>query len=198
MTRAALLSGGMDSIALCYWQRPNVAVTVDYGQASALGEIRASTKVANILGIRHEIVSIDCSALGSGDLINQPPDPLAPAVEWWPYRNQMLVTFAAMRAIGLGVNELLIGSVANDAFHLDGTIGFYQRLDDLMVYQEGALRVRAPAIHLTSAQLIVQSQIDLSLLAWAHSCHKSSFACGQCRGCSKHRSVFEELGHAAY
>ena len=196
--RAILLSGGMDSIALCCWQRPDLALTIDYGQASAPGEIRASVRVAEELKINHEVISVDCSDLGSGDLLNLPPDPLAPAVEWWPFRNQMLVTFAAMRAIARGMEGIMVGSVASDGFHRDGTEGFYRHLDNVVSYQEGKLRVTAPAIHFTSAQLIILSKIEPSLLAWAHSCHRSPFACGQCRGCAKHLAVLEELGYEAY
>jgi 7-cyano-7-deazaguanine synthase len=32
------------------------------------------------------------------------------------------------------------------------------------------------------------------VLAWAHSCHISDFACGQCRGCVKHYKTWEALG----
>jgi 7-cyano-7-deazaguanine synthase len=37
--RAVLLSGGMDSIALACWQRPEFAITVDYGQRAAATEV---------------------------------------------------------------------------------------------------------------------------------------------------------------
>ena len=33
--RALLLSGGMDSIALAFWKRPEIAITIDYGQRAA-------------------------------------------------------------------------------------------------------------------------------------------------------------------
>lgn len=188
----------MDSIALAFWKKPELAFTVDYGQASAEGEIRAAATVAEQLALPHEVIRINCSALGSGDLLNRPPDPLAPASEWWPYRNQMLVTFAAMRAVALGIDEIMVGSIATDNIHLDGTGEFYKRLDELVSYQEGGIRVTAPAIGFTSAKLIKLSEVPVTLLAWAHSCHTDSFACGQCRGCYKHREVMGELGYEPY
>ena len=30
MSAALLLSGGMDSIALAYWRKPSIAITIDY------------------------------------------------------------------------------------------------------------------------------------------------------------------------
>ncbi len=35
---AILLSGGMDSIALAYWKRPELAITINYGQKPFLAE----------------------------------------------------------------------------------------------------------------------------------------------------------------
>jgi 7-cyano-7-deazaguanine synthase len=42
MDTGLLLSGGMDSVALAYWLRPDVAFTIDYGQLSAEGELRSA------------------------------------------------------------------------------------------------------------------------------------------------------------
>lgn len=50
--KAILLSGGMDSIALAYWLRPEVAITLDYGQKAAEAEIAAAARVAQLLRIR--------------------------------------------------------------------------------------------------------------------------------------------------
>lgn len=196
--RALLLSGGMDSIALAYWKRPQVAITVDYGQVCASAELEASSAVASALGCQHEIISIDCRTLGSGDLAGKAVHSLAASQEWWPYRNQLLITFAAMKAVELGVTELLIACVSTDGNYLDGTPGFIEKVDSLVSLQEGGLRVSAPAIELTTVELVRQSQVPFELLAWAHSCHRGNLACGDCRGCYKHQAVMEALGHGYY
>ncbi len=82
--------------------------------------------------------------------------------------------------------------------HADGTAAFVESISTLMQLQEGAIAVAAPAIGMTTTQLIQTSEIPFELLAWAHSCHTSDFACGQCRGCRKHYSIYEELGASAY
>ena len=192
---ALLLSGGIDSTALAFQFRPRLGITIDYGQRSARGEIRAAEQVAKELSIEHEIVRVDCSHLGSGDLSSQPALPCAPEREWWPYRNQFLVTVAVMRGISLGIKTLIVGSVKSDSFHIDGQPGFYEKLDSLVSMQEGGIRVEAPASQLSTAELVRASGAPLSLLGWTHSCHTGEFACGQCRGCLKHRSVFLELGY---
>jgi len=195
---ALLLSGGLDSISLAWWLRPAIAFTVDYGQVSAEGEIRASTHVSSILEIKHEVIAANVRSLGAGDLAGAQRHALAPASEWWPFRNQLLITLAGMRCLALGVNRLLIGTVRTDGFHVDGRESFVETIDALCRMQEGNLRVEAPAIDLTSAELIRKSEVSIELLAWAHSCHTAAMACGICRGCNKHRAVMEELGYDVY
>ncbi len=198
MRSAILLSGGIDSIALTWWLRPAVALTVDYGQVSADGEIRAASTVCKDLGLQHEILEVDCSSIGSGDLSGRPPLDVAPVSEWWPFRNQLLVTLAGIRSLSLGVEKLLVASVASDGHHVDGTSPFYLALDRLLSLQEGSLRLEAPALALTSAELVRRSGVPRDVLAWAHSCHVSDFACGSCRGCRKHAVVTEELWGEGY
>lgn len=196
--RAILLSGGMDSIALAFWKLPDIAITVHYGQKAAEAEVRAAAQVSVELGMRHEVVRVDCSALGSGDMAGGPALAAAPVPEWWPYRNQMLITFAAMRGIALGVSELILGSVASDGSHADGRSQFYEAMDAVLVQQEGGMRVTAPALHLTTAGLVRLSGVPRPLLSWAHSCHVGNLACGACRGCVKHYQVTDEIFGDAY
>jgi len=188
----------MDSVALAYWKRPTHAFTIDYGQLAARGEFQAARAVAESLGIVHHEITVDCRALGSGDMAGSAAHGEAPASDWWPYRNQLLITLAAMKAIALSVQTLWIGTVQTDGVHLDGTPEFVSRLDALMAFQEGGLHVEAPAIGVTTASLVETSGIPTSLLAWSHSCHVSDIACGQCRGCNKHRQVMQELGRDVY
>lgn len=193
-----LLSGGMDSLALAYWKRPEVAFTVDYGQLCAAAEVRTAAQIAVLLNMHHEVIRVDCRALGAGDLAGLAPSIIAPVPEWWPFRNQLLVTLAAMRAVAIGVDCLLAGSVASDFSHRDGRPEFYAQLDTLLAVQEGSVHVDAPALALSTADLVRIANVPRHILAWAHSCHVADYACGTCRGCNKHREVFEELGYAAY
>ena len=195
---ALLLSGGMDSIALAYWRRPRWGVTVDYGQRPAEAERIAAAQVCSELGIEHMFVRVDCSILGSGDLAGRAPLPHAPASDWWPYRNQLIATIAASVLAGHEVSTLLFGTVASDSVHADGTPNFVQKLSDLLALQEGGMRVEAPAIALSSSDLVRNSKIPVELLAWSHSCHVANLACGQCQGCKKHFVTMRDLGYAPY
>ncbi len=196
MTAALLLSGGMDSLSLAWWQRPALAVTIDYGQLPAAAEIAAASAICDALDIEHRIVRVDCRSLGSGDMAGERSSPHAPASDWWPYRNQLLVTLADMTAIEKGVKKLLLGTVASDGSHRDGTVDFVHSVNQLMRMQEGELGVEAPAINLSTCELIRVAQVPMELLAWAHSCHRSDVPCGVCRGCNKYFQTMRELGYA--
>jgi 7-cyano-7-deazaguanine synthase len=193
MKRALLLSGGMDSLALAWWVRPEIGITLDYGQLAAEAEVSASKAICKRLEIQHYVVSIDCRAVGSGDMAGAQADAHAPASDWWPYRNQMLVTLAAMKAISLGVTTLYLGTVKSDGSHRDGTPEFIGAISRLMALQEGGMTVEAPAIELGTAELVRKAGVPRDMLAWAHSCHKSNVACGRCRGCNKYLEVWGEL-----
>lgn len=193
MKTALLLSGGMDSIALAWWKRPELAFTVDYGQLAAAAEIDASAAVCGALGIPHTVLRFDARALGSGDMAGISPDANAPASDWWPYRNQLLVTLVAMKAVASNVRRLWLGAVASDGIHKDGTPEFFDDISRLLSHQEGGIVVEAPAIDLRTVELIRQSGIPRSMLAWAHSCHRANVPCCNCRGCNKYFEVVQEL-----
>ena len=198
MKTALLLSGGMDSIAIAYWHRPEIAITIDYGQRPAAAEFRAAKAVADMLSIEHHLVHSDLSTLGSGEMAGTASLEIAPVSEWWPFRNQMLVTLAAMKGVGLGVRRLLIGTLKTDEHHADGRPGFIQSIDALLRLQEGELQLEAPAIDLTAVELIQKSGVTMDVLSWAHSCHVGEYACGLCRGCRKHYETLRDLGETPY
>ncbi len=188
----------MDSVAIAWWRKPDLAITVDYGQRPAAAEVRAAAAVCTALNIRHEVIKADLSALGSGDMAGAPELPEAPMPEWWPFRNQMLVTLGAMLAISQRMRTLLIGCLATDAMHMDGSSAFVGAMDHLLAMQEGGVRLEAPAIGMTATQLLQASEVPAEVLAWAHSCHVAEHACGVCRGCRKHYETLEALGSDPY
>lgn len=192
--KAILLSGGMDSAALAYWKRPDLAITIDYGQLAASAELRAASAIAKELGVSHETIRVDCKNLGTGQMSGKSRLRGTPTPEWWPYRNQLLITLAAMKVVGTGVEELMIGTIKGDDKHADGRTKFIKTIDQLLRIQEYELRVTSPAAELSAVELIRQSRIPFDVLAWAHSCHAADLACGDCRGCGKRSNTYTELG----
>jgi 7-cyano-7-deazaguanine synthase len=194
MSEVLLLSGGIDSIAIAAWRRPALCLTVDYGQIPAASEIASSSSACLALGLTHEVLRTPVGELGAGVLAGKPQSTASPNPEFWPFRNQLLVTLAAMVAIERHSAKVLIGTVASDKRHADGSEDFILRLNALLEMQEGGVTLEAPAIKFNSLALVHESGIDLSVLAWAHSCHSSNVACGHCPGCAKHSKVMEAIG----
>jgi 7-cyano-7-deazaguanine synthase len=195
--RLLLLSGGMDSIAIAYWKRPAHALTINYGQRAATAEVLAAETVCQLLGIRHHVLEINCMGLGAGDMAGVASLPWAPTPEWWPFRNQMLVTFAAAYALRLAVREIMIGTLRTDRKNADGSLGFLESMNRILKLQEGELGLVAPARNLTAVGLVNRSGVPLEILRWAHSCHVANHACGACRGCNKRVATWKQLGQEA-
>ncbi|MCJ8498609.1 7-cyano-7-deazaguanine synthase [Chryseobacterium salipaludis] len=191
--RALLLSGGVDSICLAYKLRPNLAYTIDYGQTVAEREIYVSKFVCEKLGINHKVIKVDCRHLGSGTLANSENIDIGPSEEWWPFRNQLLITLASMQGIKDGITELYLASVKSDQFHTDGTKEFYKLINNLTSFQEGKIKIKCPTLDYYSHELVQKYNVPLELISIAHSCHISNYACGTCSGCMKQLKIRYEI-----
>lgn len=194
MLEVLLLSGGVDSIALAAWRRPKLCLTIDYGQKAAAAEIQASTQVCEALKLDHLVVAAAIPHLGSGRMAGGESSAHSPHSEFWPFRNQYLVTLAAMVAIKQGLEKVLIGTVSTDKRHRDGSPEFLHSMSALLSFQEGGIDLVAPGRDLTSEELVRESGVSEAVIAWAHSCHSGAFACGDCPGCNKHSAVMSALG----
>ncbi len=196
MSDLLLLSGGVDSSAIAAWLRPSLCLTIDYGQLAAEAEITSSAQICKELQLPHLINKVDISQFGSGDMANREATIHSENSEFWPFRNQFLITLGAMVAMQHGSKRIMIGTVVTDLRHKDGTEEFLAAMNKLLMLQEGKLRLLAPAIQLTSIELIQKSKISTGTLGWCHSCHASNFACGQCRGCFKHSEIMGTFGYS--
>jgi 7-cyano-7-deazaguanine synthase len=184
----------LDSAALAAWLRPAGCLFVDYGQVPASAEQQAASRIASALGLEIASLTVNCSAIGSGLLAGRPSATAAPTSEWWPFRNQLLASLAAAWALGHGFTEVWFGVVDGDARrHADGSRWFFRAVDELTRRQEGGIAVRAPAIDLTTEDLVVRAGLPRGVLGITFSCHASNEGCGACPGCEKRRQVLDRL-----
>lgn len=185
--RALLLSGGIESTCVAYWKRPKLCLTVDYGQVCAETEIEAASQISRRLKIKHEVIRASpgrkFGLLGAGRAVDESKP------EFWPFRNQLLGTLAAMGLYQHKVCEIWFGSVKTDKRFLDGSKAFFKRFDSLVSHQEGNIRILAPAINLSTEQLIQRSKTPRSLLGATFSCHRAAMPCGDCPGCWKQQRL---------
>lgn len=188
-----LLSGGLDSAALAVWIRPALTLFVDYGQKPRGAEARAARAVAAHLNLPFTSISLPLTDLGGGLMHDDTPLPGAPSPEWWPFRNQFLATAGAAVAVQHQLAKVALASVRGDGDrHVDGSKPFYDRLNAVMTIQEGGVQVAAPAIHLSTVELLRTVNAERSLIGWTVSCHRANQPCGDCPGCWKRELVLAE------
>lgn len=191
---ALLFSGGIDSTAVAWWLRPDKLLTVDYGQRTACSEISAATEIGRLLEIPHYFIRLDLSGIGGGSLVGKAPSSFSEHAEWWPFRNQFLVTIGSAWALSNGVGRLMMGTVKSDCCFADGTHDFFDSMSKVLRMQEGNLELDAPALELDSATLVTKSGMATKNLLLCHSCSVSDYQCGMCRSCLKYRSVLDQFG----
>lgn len=188
-----LLSGGLDSTAVAALARPDHCLTINYGQLAAEAEARAAAQVARELGLPHTLIAVPAGEVGSGLMSDADASSAGlsgAAPEWWPFRNQLLLTLAAAWGVTRGFQALQIGSVAGDGDrHQDGTEEFRERFSALVRMQEGGMHVEAPAATFSTVELIQRARVPERVLAWTHSCHRANLPCAQCPGCIKRAEV---------
>ena len=190
--KALLFSGGVDSTCIAWSERPERLVFVDYGQIPAKGELRACSAIARELELPLRVLTIDLRAIGTGTMAGNGVAITGAPAEFWPFRNQMLITLAAMAFADDSIDELLVGTVATDRQHPDGRPEFLAAAATLLCVQ-APLTLRAPASGLTTDQLMIQSGAPADLLHWTFSCHTGEWACGRCNGCQKRAEAMATL-----
>lgn len=186
MSKAVLLSGGIESIILTYDIKPSLAITIDYGQSSFDSEFKASQYVCRMLSLKHEVIDVNISNLLKKIYNNKD--------EWIPYRNQFIITMASMLCIKKNITQLYIGSIVEDNKFKDGCPMFIEKMNELLSFQEGKIEIIAPYINISIFDLIKKVNMPpINLMSIAHSCTESNIACGQCNSCIKYYEVFEIL-----
>jgi 7-cyano-7-deazaguanine synthase len=213
MPRAVvLLSGGLDSYtAAAVVQRDGCelyALSVNYGQRH-VREIDAARAVAAALGVaRHVELTVDLSSFGGSALtadIAVPKDRALDAsaipITYVPARNTIFLSLALAWAEVLGASQIVIGVNALDySGYPDCRPEFIRAFEALATVATRAgvagelLRIRAPLIDLTKAQII---ELGLSLgldYGITHSCYDPGPGGAPCRHCDSCR--LRELGFA--
>ncbi|MBL4767790.1 MAG: 7-cyano-7-deazaguanine synthase [Rhodobacteraceae bacterium] len=191
--KVLLFSGGIDSTCLAWSERPDRLAFIDYGQIPAKGELRACESIADELKTPFDVLTADLRQFGSGSMAGKASAGGSAVTEFWPYRNQMLITLVAMAYHGQNLREIIIGTVNSDQQHPDGRPAFLSAMNGVLGSQSD-VTVRAPAAKQETGQLIEVSNVPASLLGWTFSCHTGEWACGQCGGCRKNSEVKRGFG----
>lgn len=213
-----LLSGGLDSATVLAIARDQgydcYTASFDYGQRHRL-ELLAAEKIAERQGsLEHRMVRIDLSSIGGSALTTDIEVPRSRTdseiasgipVTYVPARNTVFLSIALAWAEVLGALDIFIGVNAIDySGYPDCRPEFVQAFEEMAnlatraaVEGGGRLRVRAPLIDLSKAEIIrrgVSLGVDYSL---THSCYDPTpegEACGVCDSCLLRKRGFSEAG----
>ncbi len=215
MSRRAvvLLSGGLDSATVLAMARHAGhechALSLDYGQRHR-AELDAARAVAQSLGVaEHRVMRLDMGAF-TGSALTDPdipvpelPEPGIP-VTYVPARNTIMLALALGWAEVLDAASIHIGVNALDySGYPDCRPAFvqaFQTLADVATKRavDGRpIRIEAPLIHLSKAEIIRRGAalgVDYALTVSCYQADASGLACGRCDSCRLRRQGFEQAG----
>jgi len=220
MTRKAvvLTSGGIDSTTTMAVAREEgyelYCLTFSYGQRHAV-ELDAARRVAAAFGAKeHLLVLIDLGKIGGSALTADIPIPKSRTEEemgreipvtYVPARNTIFLSYALAWAEVLEAPDIFVGVNALDySGYPDCRPEYIRAFEEtanlaIKAAVEGRLRVKihAPLINLSKAQIILKGKalgVDYSL---THSCYDPTpegKACGRCDSCLLRKKGFREAG----
>jgi 7-cyano-7-deazaguanine synthase len=209
-----LLSGGLDSATCLAIARAEGhdchALSFAYGQRHEV-ELAAARRVAVALGaVEHRVMQIDLAAFGGSALtdaaiaVPEAPSPGIP-VTYVPARNTVFLSLALAWCEVLGARDIYIGVNAVDySGYPDCRPAFieaFERVANLAtragVEGGGRLRIRAPLIALSKAQIVRRGGelgVDYAVTVSCYLADAEGRACGRCDSCRLRRDGFAAAG----
>ncbi|MBU4208801.1 MAG: 7-cyano-7-deazaguanine synthase QueC [Proteobacteria bacterium] len=212
-----LSSGGIDSTTVMAIAKQEgfeiFSLSFFYGQRHFF-EIEAARKVADTLGAKkHLIIDIDLKKIGGSALtdnnidvpkhrnIHNMSDEIP--VTYVPARNTIFLSYALAWAEVLQSSDIFIGVNAIDYSGYPDCrpeyIESFERMANLAtkagVEGKTKLKIRAPLIHMTKAQIIrkgVELGVDFSLTRSCYDPSPENLACGRCDSCIIRKQGFKE------
>lgn len=215
-----LLSGGLDSATVLAMARDQGfachALTVRYGQVHGC-EIDAARRVAAALGaVEHRVLELDLAPLARSALTDRsieiPKDRSLQEIgaagdvpsTYVPARNTVMLALALAWAETLDARDLFVGvNVLDASGYPDCRPVFVEAFEALANVATRAgtegkrMRVHAPLIEMTKAEIIRQGMALGVDYGMTHSCYDPApdgGACGRCDTCALRRKGFEEAG----
>lgn len=215
MRAVVLLSGGLDSATTLAVARGEghdcYALSFDYGQRHS-AELDAARAVASQLGaIEHRVLKLDLAQFGGSALTDtklavpeQPSEGIP--ITYVPARNTVMLSLALAWAEVLAADAIYIGVNAVDYSGYPDCrpeyIEAFERMANLATkraVEGGVLRIAAPLLHLSKAEIIRLGQnhgVDYALTVSCYQADKMGRACGRCDSCRLRRQGFIDAGVA--
>jgi 7-cyano-7-deazaguanine synthase len=215
-----LVSGGIDStttLAIAGSEAYELyALTFRYGQRHDV-EIAAAERIAALLGVtEHLVIDIDLGRIGGSALTAAIDVPKSRSAEdiaagipvtYVPARNTIFLSYALAWAEVLRAEDIFIGVNAVDYSGYPDCrpeyVAAFEQLANLAIKEaverRMRIRIRAPLLHLTKAE-IIRKGVELGVdYACTHSCYDpkpGGRACGACDSCLLRKKGFSDAGIA--
>ncbi len=210
-----LCSGGLDSTVAAAEARAAgyelYLLSVNYGQRHAI-ELARMPEIASALGARrHLVLDVDLRAIGGSALTDAVPVPKDRPDEaigvgipptYVPARNTIFLSLALGWAEVLGADAIYIGAnVLDYSGYPDCRPEFLEAFEALAKQgtkvgaEGGRIRVEAPLLRMTKADIIRRGVALKAPLQLTHSCYDpdgQGRACGRCDSCRLRRKGFAE------
>lgn len=211
-----LLSGGLDSATVLAMARAQGFVchclSFDYGQRHRV-ELQAADNVAAALGAAsHRTLKLDLGQLGGSALtdtsIAVPTEGVQPGipVTYVPARNTVMLSLALAWAEILGAQDIFVGVNAVDYSGYPDCrpeyIAAFEHMANLATkagVEGGSLRIHAPLIDLSKAQIVTagtQLGVPYAMTVSCYQADAEARACGVCDSCRLRREGFSAAGLA--
>jgi 7-cyano-7-deazaguanine synthase len=220
-----LSSGGLDSTTALAVARAEgfelYAISFDYGQRHGF-ELEAARRVAEAMKVRRQMVmEIDLRRFGGSALTDEIEVPRSRSAEeigggipvtYVPARNTIFLSLALGWAETLGATDLFIGVNALDysgypdcrpefieAFERLANLGTRAGIEGTgdIEGNGGPIRIHAPLIEMTKAQIIargIQLGVDYSLTRSCYDPSAEGLSCSRCDACLLRLKGFAEAG----
>lgn len=215
-----LCSGGIDSTTAMAIAKDEgftlYSLSFGYGQRHII-ELKAAQRVSSFFSVKkHLILELNLDKIGGSALTDALEVPKGRRhediakeipVTYVPARNTIFLSYALAWAEVLEVSDIFIGANAIDySGYPDCRPEFLQAFETMAALATKAgvegkinIRIRAPLLHMTKAEIIKKGMelgIDYSL---THSCYdplSDGAACGRCDSCLLRQKGFIEAGLA--
>ncbi|MFZ8890456.1 MAG: 7-cyano-7-deazaguanine synthase QueC [Pseudomonadales bacterium] len=208
-----LLSGGLDSATVLAAAKSAGyachAIAFDYGQKHR-AELFAAARVAEAQGAESfRIIRLDAGAFSGSALTDDdravPESPTEGIpITYVPARNTIFLAHALGMAEALGATDLALGVNAVDySGYPDCRPAFIDAFEALanlatkVGVESGALRVHAPLLMLTKAEIIrwgTELGVPYHLTVSCYQATEAGLACGRCDSCRLRREGFAAAG----
>ena len=198
MARAVLLfSGGIDSAVLLYMLLSKgirvYPLFVDYGHKASKAEEKAVVTILDMLKLSTKVIRLKELRFLSPHVRGLKKNSF-----YYPYRNVLFITLAAMYAYALGSNSIFIGlssTYLQRASFPNATEDFVSKMNELLGMYGHGVKVYAPLIGVEKSVIVrIGNKLGVPFHLTYSCYYGGEVHCGKCPACLNRKLAFRKAG----